>query len=198
MAGPCLFRVPCGIRGWAIMAKKKHLSESERQLLQEAMQGVTPLHHDKVAPQQQKPDVDALMQRETAAVLQELAQCDGVDQIEAGEGLVFSRGGLPHRTLRDLRRGKFALQAELDLHGLTRDPARQAVVSFIAHCQSQGLRCVRIIHGKGLSSYNKQPVLKGSVGKWLTRCDAVLAFCSARPQDGGTGALYVLLRKGKA
>ncbi len=179
------------------MPKKKQLSDSERELLRNAMEGVTPLRHGRVPPHQNKPDAAEVMQRETAAVMHELATSEGVDYLEVGEGLAFLRPGLQQRTLRDLRRGKYVIQGELDLHSLTRDQAYQAILSFLPQCLQQRLRCIRIIHGKGLGSYNKQPVLKSCVAKWLTRFDAVLAFCSAPPADGGTGAVYVLLKKAK-
>jgi DNA-nicking Smr family endonuclease len=84
--------------------------------------------------------------------------------------------------------------AELDLHGMTSELARSALREFMAECRRRDHRCVRIIHGKGRGSSNRGPVLKGKVNRWLRQRDDVLAFCSARPVDGGTGALYVLLR----
>jgi DNA-nicking Smr family endonuclease len=95
---------------------------------------------------------------------------------------------------RRLRRGAYRIGAELDLHGLNRERARLAVQEFLADCQERNLRCVRIIHGKGLGSPNTGPVIKSLLDSWLRRRRDVLAFCSARPQDGGTGAVYVLLR----
>jgi len=179
------------------MAKKKQLSAKDRELLEAAMEGVRPKHFNGVPPYRNKPQAGEVMQRETEAVLRELASTDGVDPIEAGEGLEFSRPGLQHKILRDLRRGKFAIQGELDLHGMTRDQAYQAIMAFLADCLHRQLRCVRVIHGKGLGSYNRQPVLKGNVAKWLTQLDDVLAYCSAPAEDGGTGAVYVLLKKSR-
>jgi len=116
------------------------------------------------------------------------------DAMETGEELVFLRTGLRRDTLKKLRRGHWVLQAELDLHGLVSMEARQAVNVFIADCGKRGLRCVRIIHGKGLRSKNREPVLRTKVKNWLMQKDEVLAFCQARAVDGGSGAVVVLLK----
>lgn len=111
-----------------------------------------------------------------------------------GEELVFLRPGVPHRTLRRLRSGFWSVQAELDLHGLTSDEAREALAMFLLRCRLRHLRCIRIIHGKGLRSRNREPVLKHKLRHWLTLRDEVLAYVQARPADGGGGAALVLLR----
>ncbi|BBP03515.1 hypothetical protein TPL01_08520 [Sulfuriferula plumbiphila] len=116
------------------------------------------------------------------------------DTMETGEELVFLRTGLRRDTLKKLRRGHWVLQAELDLHGLVSVEARQALSAFIAGCGKRGLRCVRIIHGKGLRSKNREPVLRTKVKNWLMQKDEVLAFCQARAVDGGSGAVVVLLK----
>lgn len=114
---------------------------------------------------------------------------------ETGEELQFSRPGLQHKLLRKLRRGQFRVSAELDLHGMTVTVARQALVEFLLQCRDQNRRCVRIVHGKGNGSRNRGPVLKTMVNRWLRQRDEILAFCSTPPNDGGTGALYVLLKR---
>ncbi|MHB1676575.1 MAG: Smr/MutS family protein [Sulfuriferula sp.] len=116
------------------------------------------------------------------------------DGVESGEELVFLRTGLRRDTLRKLRRGHWVLQAELDLHGLISAEARLAVTAFLAHCRKHDLRCVRIIHGKGLGSRNREGVLRSKVKNWLLQKDEVLAFCQARAVDGGSGAVVVLLK----
>ena len=97
--------------------------------------------------------------------------------------------------LRKLRRGEWVIQAQIDLHGLRSDEARDALGAFIRDCVRREVRCVRVIHGKGLGSVNKEPVLKRKVLSWLSQNSEVLAFCLARPADGGAGALIVLLQK---
>jgi DNA-nicking Smr family endonuclease len=115
----------------------------------------------------------------------------GLD-IEAEQS--FVRAGLNPDVLRKLRRGTWSVQAELDLHRHTVDEARVALADFLANARGQGWRCVRVIHGKGLGSPNREPKLKGKVRRWLQQRDEVLAFCEARPQAGGSGAVVVLLR----
>lgn len=114
--------------------------------------------------------------------------------IEAGDGWSFVRPGMSHQTLRRLRRGHWRIQDSLDLHGYTRDAARQALGAFLDICVQQKFRCVRVIHGKGLSSRNREPVLKARVGNWLMQRSDVLAFCQPRPEDGGGGAILILLK----
>jgi DNA-nicking Smr family endonuclease len=116
-------------------------------------------------------------------------------ELETGEELLYCRTGLQHSVLRKLRRGHYSVGAELDLHGMRVEEARQALGAFLQHALAGDTRVVRIIHGKGNGSLNKQPVLKGKVNHWLRQRNDVLAFCSARPVDGGTGAIYVLLRR---
>ncbi|SFO09778.1 DNA-nicking endonuclease, Smr domain [Nitrosospira briensis] len=115
-------------------------------------------------------------------------------EIAAGDEWSFLRSGLSRQTLRRLRRGYWTIQAQLDLHGYTRDEARLELVAFLDASQKRGFRCVRVIHGKGLSSRNHEPVLKARVGSWLSQRNDVLAFCQARPEDGGSGAVLVLLK----
>lgn len=114
--------------------------------------------------------------------------------IESGEELQFRRPGLQEQVFRNLRRGQYRVEAELDLHGLTAAEAAPELDRFLAAAYSQGLRVLRVVHGKGLGSGHRGPVLKGVVSARLQRLDAVLAFASAREVDGGTGASLVLLR----
>jgi DNA-nicking Smr family endonuclease len=116
------------------------------------------------------------------------------DAIGSGEELVFLRDGLPALLLRKLRRGHWVVEESLDLHGMNRVQAAAGVAEFLRHCRARRLRCVRIVHGKGLGSRNREPVLKGKLRNWLAVRDEVLAFCQAPAADGGGGALLVLLR----
>jgi len=106
----------------------------------------------------------------------------------------FIRRGLGSDVLGKLRRGHWVVQADLDLHGLTRDEAHDALADFLVAARSQGWRCVRVIHGKGLSSPNREPVLKDKVRRWLAQWDDVLAYCEAQAHAGGSGAVLVLLK----
>ncbi len=115
--------------------------------------------------------------------------------LDSDEALSFARHGISSDTLRKLRRGHWSIQASLDLHGLRTDEAREAFVEFLRNCANKDIRCVRIIHGKGLGSVNKQPVLKGKVLAWLMQREEVLAYCQAPANDGGSGAVRVLLKQ---
>ncbi len=106
----------------------------------------------------------------------------------------YLRRGLPTDILKKLRRGQWSVQAEIDLHGHTTDEAHDALSDFIVDSRQRGYRCVRAIHGKGLTSPNREPILKGRVRKWLAHWDEVLAYCEAPPHAGGGGAVLILLR----
>ncbi|MFN7428775.1 MAG: Smr/MutS family protein [bacterium] len=113
---------------------------------------------------------------------------------QTGEQLAFKRDGVSPLVFRKLRRGHWILQGEIDLHGMTREEARVHLAAFLSECTRRGARCIRVIHGKGLRSRNREPVLKSRVAHWLAQRDEVLAFCEATPRDGGGGALFVLLK----
>lgn len=119
------------------------------------------------------------------------------DRLEGGDEPNYLRNGLASSVLRDLRRGRWVVQGEVDLHGLNREQSRQLLAEFIAECLHFGKRCVRVVHGKGLRSPQKTSVLRQLVRGWLAQRDEVLAYCQAKPQDGGEGALIVLLRAKK-
>lgn len=171
---------------------------ADAELFQASVGPVKPLAHDRIEPPLKRPPPRArFRERDEQDVLRD-SLSDAFDPVdcETGEELWFARRGLQHRTLKRLRRGQFAQQAECDLHGLTALEARQALGEFLHDCLARGLRCVRVIHGKGHGSHQRIPVLKSKISGWLRQRDEVLAFCSARPVDGGTGAVYVLLKKG--
>ena len=134
-------------------------------------------------------------QRDEQAALRE-ALSDEVD-IESllltDDGLSFRRSGVAPDVVTKLRRGHWAIRAQIDLHGLRRDEARDALAGFIRAEFRQGRRCVRVVHGKGHGSPGRQPVLKGKVQRWLGQCDEVIAFTQASGPQGGAGALIVLL-----
>jgi len=119
---------------------------------------------------------------------------DWEQMMDTGEELVFLRPGLSREILRRLRRGHWVVQDHLDLHGMNSEQARQLLAQFLSACSRRALRCIRIVHGKGLRSPNREPVLKNKVPVWLARRDDVLAFCQAPANQGGAGALLVLLK----
>lgn len=177
--------------------KPPSVSAEDRDLFREAVSDVRPLADaGKIEVPKKRPSPRA-RQRELdeAQVLEDMLS-DPIDlaDVETGEELLFSRNGVQPATIKKLRKGQFAIEAELDLHRMTSEEARLATSTFLKMAHQSGKRCIRIIHGKGLGSPNKLPVLKTKVNHWLKQRDEVLAFCSARPADGGTGAVYVLLR----
>lgn len=114
--------------------------------------------------------------------------------LEADGALSFQRPGIGNDVLRKLRAGHWVVQAQIDLHGLRRDEAREALAIFLRNALRRGHRCLRVIHGKGLGSPGKEPVLKNKVRHWLTQKEEVIAFVEARAHDGGSGALIILLK----
>ena len=179
------------------MAKKSRISKEDSELFRSTVGSVRPLQHDKIElqPPRVKP-IPRQIWRDEQQVLRDMLS-DDIDtaELETGEEMLFTRPGLQHNLLRKLRRGQFSVGSQLDLHGLTVPEARQALADFLRACQMRQMHCVRIIHGKGHGSPHKLPVLKNKVNSWLQQRDEVLAFCSARAVDGGTGAVYVLLKR---
>ena len=182
----------------AAEARKK--ADAERNLFQRAAGKVEPLrahgrvHHapDPVAP------IPAQRQLDDQRVLKEAIsdEFDASTLLETDEALSFRRPGVGIDVARRLRRGHWSIQAEIDLHGLRTDDAREALATFVREAARQGLRCLRVVHGKGLGSPGKTPVLKGKVHGWLVQKNEVLAFVQARGDEGGAGAVVVLLKPG--
>jgi DNA-nicking Smr family endonuclease len=170
----------------------------EVRLFRDAVRGVRPLKSRTALPRPPRVRPKARFTRaDRAAVLKESLEGGVADpEVASGEELVFRRPHVPPQLLRRLRRGEFHVQREIDLHGLTVVRAKQTLRIFLVQALEQQARCVRIVHGKGLRSGHRGPVLKSAVNAVLRRSGAVLAFVSARPVDGGTGALYVLLEDG--
>jgi len=176
--------------------KRATPSPEERAVFQEAVADVQPLQWDRV---HHEPPLPPAIPRqhlhdEAAALDESLHGPALIDlYLEGGDEAAWRRDSLPKTWLRDLRRGRWVTQSKLDLHGMNRDQARKAVVTFLAQSRDFGYRCVRIVHGKGLSSPGREPVLKRLVLGWLSQRREVLAFCQARAAEGGAGAVVVLL-----
>lgn len=171
--------------------------EDTPDLFRKTVGKIRPVKQDKVHPhrKRRKPVPEQTLRDQREVINSLLSDDYEPADVETGEELLYIRPGLQHSVIRKLRRGQYVVEGQLDLHGATVAQAREAVNSFLNAAQAHGKRCVRIIHGKGKSSEGKLPVLKGKVNSWLRQKDQVLAFCSARPQDGGTGAMYVLLKR---
>jgi len=177
-------------------------AQAERTLFVRAAGDVKPLreHHAKhkrvhLTPEP-PPPIPVQQHLDEQRVLKEAIsdEFDAATLLDIDEALSFRRPGVGMDVTRKLRKGGWSIQGEIDLHGLRREEAREALVAFLRDAMKRGWRCVRIVHGKGLGSPGKTPVLKGKVHNWLMQKDEVLAFVQARADEGGAGAVVVLLR----
>ena len=177
------------------MANKKDKSKDTSDFA--ALLGdVKVISSDKVVHQTPKPrPIPQQSNLDEERVLEELSVSFAEDEeMQIGDSLSYVQPGVQKQVFRKLKRGQYSIGAELDLHGLTKVEAEKQLNEFIYEIRSRGIRCVRIIHGKGYGSTNKGPVIKPLVNRWLQQRSEILAFCSARPVDGGTGAVYVLVK----
>ncbi|HZN46933.1 MAG TPA: Smr/MutS family protein [Ramlibacter sp.] len=179
-------------------AEAQKRAEAERDLFQRAAGKVQPLpRHGRVHhPPEPVAPIPAQRQLDDQRVLKEALsdEFDASTLLEVDEAMSFRRPGIGIDVARKLRRGHWSIQSEIDLHGLRSDDAREALAAFLREAGRQGLRCVRVVHGKGLGSPGKTPVLKGKVHSWLVQKNEVLAFVQARADEGGAGAVVVLLK----
>jgi len=159
------------------------------------MTGVRPLPKRPAAPARPRPQPIARFTRAESHDLLRESHAIAADPavLESGDELTFRRTYVRDEMMRKLRRGQFSVEAEIDLHGLRRHAAHEALRQFLSECVQRDLHCVRVIHGKGLRSGPGGPVLKLVVHHWLRKVENVAAFAAARPADGGSGAVYVLL-----
>jgi DNA-nicking Smr family endonuclease len=173
----------------------------DQAILQAALADVTPLpaqNRVELKPAPPYPIARQYQLDEAAALQDTLSDAPAWELgLESGDELYFLRDGVSSVYLKKLRRGVWSIQQHLDLHGLTVEEARPATSQFLKFCVHHGLRCVRIVHGKGLGSRNGEPVLKKKVAGWLAQRDEVLAYCQAPLSEGGSGAVLVLLRSTK-
>ena len=173
----------------------------EESLFLQEMKDVQPLLRKNTIPRRRAPALIAARDHDAEAMAQLADLVTGRSEFDFSESDEHIEGiahGLNRRLLKRLRQGTFAVQGHLDLHGKTRAEARILVESFLLESRRRGRRCVLMVHGRGLNSKDQIPVLKESLKVWLAKgriARSVLAFCSARPSDGGVGAVYVLLRK---
>ena len=179
----------------ALRAKKQ---AAQRNLFQAAVGKIQPLAHTERANLRPAPPAARPLQleKDEAAALQE-ALSDEVDitsLLDTDAQLSFRRQGVGPDVPQNLRKGKWAIQRQIDLHGLRSDDAREALSAFIRTAHAHGIRCIRVVHGKGLGSPGKTPVLKDKVHRWLVQKEDVIAFVQAPPAQGGAGALLVLLK----
>lgn len=183
------------------LAAKQEAEKAETEnltaLFKSAVKDARPLSTNRIhhQPKKPKPIPQQFIRDERQALADSLS--DGyfpTYELETGEELLYLREGQSPSVLSKLRRGYWVVQASIDLHGMISDEARASVAEFLAGCKKRGIRCVRIVHGKGLGSRNKEPVLKNKVRHWLMQKDEVIAYAQANHNDGGSGAVIVLLK----
>lgn len=177
--------------------KKQPNDEDDFALFRAEVRDAKPIRHDTLLHEKPKPAVNArrLNTAETDIAGETFSDMFAPDTVGNEEYLEYRGPGIQHKLFSKLRNGKVHIEAELDLHGLTLNKAEPTLSQFLELCQQQQIRCVRIIHGKGWGSKDNKPVLKSKLNHWLRQSELVLAFCSATIEDGGTGALYVLLKR---
>lgn len=175
---------------------------SEKDLFLEEMSGVKPLRREpreRLVKQSIEGDVERRREAATQPLKDKINPLldEGVDPLDAWYVLDFKRPGIQHGVYKKLRMGRYDIEARLDLHRMTVKRARDEVKQFIDEASKLGLRTLLILHGKGQRKVEKEntAVLKGYVNHWLQQLEMVQAFHSAQPVHGGTGAVYVLLRK---
>jgi DNA-nicking Smr family endonuclease len=179
-----------------VMADRKKLSQDDIELFRRSVGPVRKISDDKAVHARNKRSP----RPQNRPLARESPETDtfsdffDAGEVSSDETLFFARPGIQQRKLQQLRRGKLAVGAELDMHGMTAAIARHELVQFISNCREQHIRCASIIHGKGYSSGGQAPVLKNRLNTWLRQHHDVLAFSSAPRNEGGTGAVCVLLR----
>lgn len=179
------------------MAESEDISRQDSELFRQAIGAVDKIEHNGVDLSAPKPlPIPNQTILSEQRVFKKMAEDPfDIPDVEIGDELYFRREGVQQQIMRKLRRGQFAIESELDLHGMTVSIARKELNDFLSCCQSTNHHCIRIIHGKGHGSVNKIPILKNKLNQWLQKYDSILAFCSAPSHDGGTGAVYVLIKK---
>ena len=172
-------------------------AEADKNLFARAIGKVAPLpvHNTAHLPRTPREPVATQLQKDEAKVIQDSLsdEFDVSTLLDTDDALSFRRPGVGTEVTRKLRKGEWAIQREIDLHGLRSDEARLALTTFIREAHKHGIRCIRVVHGKGLGSPGKTPVLKSKVHSWLVQKNQVMAFVQAKPAEGGAGALVVLL-----
>jgi len=176
------------------VSQQNIMNKDNETLFSQAMKGVNTLTVDKANLKKKPKQIKKRPEKVESKIADTLSDefipdCDNF--------LEFARPGIQKSHLKQIRNGKIAPEDHLDLHGYRRDDARRTLLEFLDHAQHQSFKLVRIVHGKGFHSNDNQPILKAMVNKWLQSIPEVLAFTSTTPDDGGTGAVYVLLKKSK-
>jgi DNA-nicking Smr family endonuclease len=171
------------------------VSDEDAALFRDAAGDVRPLEDERAPVYRRRAKPHPRLPSRSEAVEESPAtQGTSIRQGEREGEQLFVRAGLQKKNIRRLRRGQIPIEAEADLHGMRIREAQILLADFLRECRIEGARCVRVVHGKGLGSRGGHAVLKWEVDRWLRQHEGVMAFCTAQPRDGGTGAVYVLLK----
>ncbi len=183
-------------------SKKDKLTDEDINLFRSAVKNTTPLRQKnrkielpKTTTKTKKTPVREHNSSDDSLINEFDIKTEISQEVTAADILIFSRPGPQNKLLRKLRRGQFEIEAELDLHGMRVKDASAEITAFLNHSLSSGYRCVKVIHGKGRGAKSELPILKNKVNTWLRQIPQVMAFCSAQPNDGGIGAVYILLKR---
>jgi len=177
------------------LSKKRPVSEEDAALFRNAAGDVRVLDDDRAPTyRRHKQPVPRSRVRTTTPNTTDATSTKSIRVSERESEQLFVRPGLQQKHIRRLRRGQMTIEAETDLHGMRMHEAQTLLQTFLGDCRREGLRCVRVIHGKGRGSRDGQAILKWEVDRWLRQHDQVMAFSTAQPRHGGTGAVYVLLK----
>jgi len=179
------------------MTKKQQKKSSQSDIFQKSLKGIKPLKNDRIDlyahPKNTRPFKDKNNYTEDN-ISHTLSDQQESHSVSGEEFIFFAHTGLQLKTQKHLRQGKIPIDDHLDLHGLSINEARKLLVEFIDFAQKQKIRCVLLIHGKGYRANSDQPVLKNKINNWLRQHPGILGFSSAQPRDGGTGAVYILIK----
>ena len=177
------------------MSKRKDIPESDSELFRKTVGKVERIKNDHVVHVRKKPSATLAGRLQHDQSNNHISQHPAfLSDVGGADRLYFKRPGIQQKLMLKLRRGLYRIESQIDLHGFSAAVAEKSLDSFLESCRQNNYRCIRIIHGKGTGSANKRPVIKNRINEWLRGNGNVLAFCSAKANDGGTGALYVLLR----
>jgi len=175
------------------------MQDEDKKLFQEAVKNVKPLKIKsktiEVSVSKPKPIAKKFIEDEKKVLLDSISDDYIYDNIESEDGLLYLRHGHSPDILNKLKKGYWVVQGSIDLHGMISKEAKSYIVDYIQDCKKRHIRCIRIIHGKGIGSKNKEPVLRNKVKNWLVQKDEVIAYAQAPRHDGGSGAVIVLLKE---
>ena len=178
------------------MKKSSKISDEDKKRFRDAVGNVKPIKNDNIISEKPKPS--AYRKKDKTNYLNpdyEINESVATEKLVGGEEEIkFCSAGENDKKFKRLRQGKYKFEGKLDLHGMLVEEAKQQLAIFLKECKIRSLACVLIIHGKGYGSKNNAPVIKNKLNQWLRNHSMVWGFCSARPSDGGTGAIYVYLK----